>query len=139
MEIKKGRLKVDPHEQAIRDLVQVAIENLSKSIELSKKIGHKGIIANATAGIRQCYRLINKFEFAEEMLKKGIDLYERIIADVKTSNIRVGSEEYNKLNTILGDLCSLLMEQRREVEALGYIEIGKAREILNVDVTKKVS
>ena len=73
------------------------------------------------------------------MLKKGIDLYERIIADVKTSNIRVGSEEYNKLNTILGDLCSLLMEQRREVEALGYIEIGKAREILNVDVTKKVS
>ena len=65
MEIKKGRLKVDPHEQftsdqAIRDLVQVAIENLSKSIELSKKIGHKGIIANATAGIRQCYRLINK-------------------------------------------------------------------------------
>jgi tetratricopeptide (TPR) repeat protein len=141
MEIKKGRIKIDPQEQftsdqAIQDLIKVAVENLSKSIELAKKIGHKGIIANATGDLGQCYHLINKIEYAEELLKKGIDLYEQMIADVKISNIRVGSEQYDKLNTILGDLCSLLIEEGREKEALGYTEIGKAREILNVDVTK---
>ena len=140
-EFKNDRLRMDKQDgitnnQAIAELANVAIMNLNKSSQMAQKLGNKAVIAAATANLGRCYQLLDKKDDAEECLKKGCELYDMLIAEVKVSPLRISSEIYTDFNLALDDLCSLLISNGKIKEALAYTEVGKAREMLNVELTK---
>ena len=120
-----------------KDFVDDALANLKKSLELAEKLSQREIVAYDTANLGQCYSLLEMTDDAEKLLKKGCELYDELISNVKVSNLRISFDLYRDFNKSIGDLCSLFLSKKNQVEyALAYAEIAKAREILNVDVTK---
>jgi tetratricopeptide (TPR) repeat protein len=120
-----------------KDLVYDAIINLKKSLELAEKLSQKEIVAYDTASLGQCYSLLDITDDAEKLLKKGYELYDELISNIKVSNLRIDFDLYKNFNMSIGDLCWLFLSKKNQVEyALAYAEVAKAREILNIDVTK---
>lgn len=113
-----------------------AKDRLDKILSMPPGLVNRTTFASATILMAKYYSMSGDDTHAEEFLKKGLDLCDQIISSMSILDLRAGSSNYENFNTALGDICSLLISQGRNVEAIGYVEVGKAREMFNNDVSR---
>ncbi len=116
-------------------MYQKAIEQYQESLKIREEIGDRGGLQVVSANIGWSYRSLGEFELAFEYFKRSIDLAETLVSGVSSEHIRTSYRA--SLMHVYAAVSDLLIEEfekdkdeKHLLEALRFIELSKAREIV---------
>ncbi|MHA1266609.1 MAG: CHAT domain-containing protein [Candidatus Helarchaeota archaeon] len=115
---------------------QEAIKNFQKSLQISETLGDRPGKSISLTTIASCLWKQRDFKGAFEYFSRAIDIYEELIGEVKSEEIRIsyrGKElgPYKLMTEMLLEWYEFDKKQVHLEDALKFLELAKAREILD--------
>ncbi len=115
---------------------QEALEYYQKSLKIREEIGDRGGLQVVLGNIGWAYRSLGEFERAFEYLKRSIDLAETLVSGVSSELIRTSyraslMDVYAAVSNLLIEEFERDKDEKHLLEALRFIELSKAREIVD--------
>jgi len=129
LELKTDNEMASSFLKLIREMYQSAVSTFEYSLLFAESLRNKSLLAEVYTNLGICHKLMNDESKAESLLKRALELMDEAIVSELVSEVRVTSEFFQLRYLVLCELCLLMLNKSQILNAAGYIELGKAREM----------